>query len=544
MYDAKTGWYEIRHLEAEAGDIKDVWEPGRFGWAYDLMRGWMLTRDDVYAAAFWRNFECFMAGCPMFCGVQWSCGQEAAIRAIAWLWAEAIFSEAPSSTSDRVVALRRAVGNSAARIGNAIGYAMSQRNNHGISEATGLVTIGMRFRESPVARGWVKRGVEALVRLMEDQIADDGWYIQHSTNYTRLMLDQLIMATFILRSAGEGLPKPAMERIRTAVRLLAAVCDRRTGVPPNHGANDGANALPLSLNSYRDFRPTLTAAASLFDVELPVGLAPQMEPLAWLRLPLPAFSSTPKHPAISTGRSGWIVGETAGARIFARAGEYHSRPSHIDPLHVDIWIDGRPVAVDAGTYRYMAPPPWRDGLACIDVHNTLTLSGYPPAERGPRFLWLRWPNATVRSAIAVHEELRIELENLSWTELGIRHLRFCLVRASGVTVVDDVRSDQPRGIQARVQWLLTGDSHDVMVRSDQQVEIEESRGQPDEMYGWVSERYSEKEPATSVRILATLHRKRVLIVSGFGDHRAETHLLALLAACERGSPFALNQGAD
>src|SRR5688572_833768 len=74
-YDRDAAWFHIPHTAAGT-DIKDAWEPGRFAWAYDLARGWMLTGNDRYAQAFWTAFESFRAGCPPYRGVQWACGQE------------------------------------------------------------------------------------------------------------------------------------------------------------------------------------------------------------------------------------------------------------------------------------------------------------------------------------------------------------------------------------------------------------------------------------------------------------------------------------
>src|SRR5690606_12750686 len=98
------------------------------------------------AAEWWNSFETFVEACPPFGGVQWACGQETAIRAIALLWAEGAFIGAPSTSLERLRVLRTVLAWSGERIADAIGYALSQRNNHGISEAAGLIAIGARLR--------------------------------------------------------------------------------------------------------------------------------------------------------------------------------------------------------------------------------------------------------------------------------------------------------------------------------------------------------------------------------------------------------------
>ncbi|MBL0346897.1 MAG: hypothetical protein IPP54_16930 [Anaerolineales bacterium] len=46
-------------------DIKFLWEPARFGWAFILGRAYHLTQDEKYADAFWKNFESFTESNPV-----------------------------------------------------------------------------------------------------------------------------------------------------------------------------------------------------------------------------------------------------------------------------------------------------------------------------------------------------------------------------------------------------------------------------------------------------------------------------------------------
>jgi len=159
----QSDWWRMRHLLAQAGDIKDAWEPARFVWVYDLIRSHALTNDPSLIRCFLGHFRNFQAGCPPFQGVQWSCGQEAAIRAFAVLFAESTF---PLSDDNRIEILRflAATGE---RIHDNIGYALSQRNNHGLSEVAGLALIGKRLRGlHPEANTWQKKGNQLFDKLL------------------------------------------------------------------------------------------------------------------------------------------------------------------------------------------------------------------------------------------------------------------------------------------------------------------------------------------------------------------------------------------
>ena len=60
-------------------DIKFIWEPARFGWAFTLGRAYHITQDEKYAEAFWKYFETFTDGNPPYLGPHWMNGQEVAI---------------------------------------------------------------------------------------------------------------------------------------------------------------------------------------------------------------------------------------------------------------------------------------------------------------------------------------------------------------------------------------------------------------------------------------------------------------------------------
>ena len=518
-YANDAPWWQVPHRDLRAGDIKDIWEPARFGWAYDLSRGWMLTGDEAFVRAITDGISTFLRSAPPFRGPQWACGQETSIRAIAWLWAEGACENA--ATFDTAVrgALLEALAWSGERIADAFSYAKSQRNNHGLSEATGLIAIGARLRGvEPRATEWIAQGHRSLERMILDQIAPDGWYAQHSFTYARVALDQLTTAALALRAAGRALSPLAQGRVAALIDCVAACMDPETGDVPNHGPNDGAYVLPLSTRPYRDFRPSLTAAAATFGAALPEGVEPDAETLAWLRAEAPVRRPSAATPYVRSGKSGWAVAATSGARVFIRAGSYRSRPGHIDPAHVDVWIAGQPAAIDAGTFRYTAPPPWNNGLAGLDVHNTVVISGLEVARRGPGFLWLSWPRASIESVVVAGEEIVLRIRNDSWHDHGVMHRRTCTLRPDGVIVADEIQCDPAFSRPVHVHWLLA-DAGDVRFDCSEEASVSEVRGASDSTRGWAAPSYAVKNPVRSLRLTAVPRAGQLRIVSELGARR-------------------------
>jgi hypothetical protein len=481
------GWWRVPHLSRSHGDIKDLWEPARFAWMYDLVRGHLLTDDDRYAAAAVRYLTTWAASSPSFRGPHWSCGQETAIRAAALLYAEANFRGSPAWQAVAPL-VATTLARSGERIATAIGYALSQRNNHGISEAVGLVLLGTRFRHAlPTAARWLNTGRRLLAELVDEQFADDGWYIQHSFTYMRLALDQCVLASRVLRSDG-GLDGRIVTRMRSAASLLTAVMDR-DGCVPNHGANDGAYVHPITCAGVSDFRPVLTAVCAVAGIPLPATVAPEREAVAWLGIEPPA-TGAPVVDGVHTGPSGWAVARRGNLVAFFRAGRYRSRPGHIDPLHLEIRVGGTIVLADAGTFAYGRPDPWNNGLAGEEVHNGPQIAGRPAAIRGPRFLWYRWPSARVVTC------------GVDGTTMILRGERTGVVTRTVhlgedmVSVVDEV----PPGVtpRLRVRWLLGPSVPPATVRSDIGSEVIVAR--EGSVVGWISSRYGERVPSRVVQL--------------------------------------------
>lgn len=487
VVEANQPWWQVPHLDAAAGDIKDLWEPARFAWAYDLIRGYLLTGEDRFAAVFHEHLASWFESSPPFKGPHWLCGQETAIRAVALLYAEANLAGAPSSTPQAMRRIHEVLAASGERIRDAIGYAVSQRNNHAISEAVGLVALGVRLRRShPEAASWLESGHRLLERLIREQFAEDGWYIQHSFTYLRLALDQCVIAERALRSVGKGLSSGAVARLKSAVELLLTVIEPHSGIVPNHGPNDGAFVHPITLANFRDFRPVITAACATWKFHLPADVAADVEVLAWL-----GQESVPEGPplegGVRTGSSGWAfarVGETA---VFLRAGSYTSRPGHIDPLQLDVRFGGREVVVDPGSYAYNAPPPWRNGLAGASVHNAPIVDGREPGVRGPRFLWYLWPEARFTKIHPIDNGFELVAEIRGEVR---RRVRVC---PDEVVVEDEVL--RPDAREAVTRWLLhpDADSAQLEVRGGKMEHAAEGS-----VVGWFSPCYGVRWRSRSV----------------------------------------------
>ena len=455
--------YEIKPallapLYASLPDVKFIWEPARFGWAFCLGRAFHMTGEEKYAEAFWHNFEVFSAANPPYRGPNWISGQEAALRLMTFVWAAQIFAGSSGSTPERQAALARSVASHATRIIPTLVYARSQQNNHLLTEAAGLFTAGLALPAHPQASRWCALGWKWLNEGLHSQIDSYGEYAQHSTNYHRLML-QVVLWTKQLISGNDlsgyyHWPRSVNEAIVRSIHWMLAILDSDTGRVPNLGANDGSYIFPLTVCPFADYRPVLNAAARAFlEYDLPRGSWDELA--LWFCVPLenPRYVQLPRYLGDQLyGKDSWA---------YLRMAQFTSRPSHADQLHVDLWWRGLNVAQDAGTYLYNADPPWDNRLTAAQLHNTVTVNGHDQFTRAGRFLYLDWFNAYRRSSLEADPAILQRTRGRHWGywRMGVRHARTVTAYADGHwQVLDDMLPLRmpwdKRPITYRLHWLL------------------------------------------------------------------------------------------
>jgi hypothetical protein len=394
---ADLHWCDYPTFHPDLGDVKDVWEPSRFAAAHWLARAYVLTGDEQYPNAFWTLFETWAAQNPPNLGPNWKCGQETAIRVFAWCIALHVFWRSPETTGRRVAHMAALLAVQADRIYHNINFAVSQKNNHSMSEAVGLLTVGLLFPFFRDADRWERRGRIVLEADARRQIYDDGSFVQHSMNYHRVMLHDMMWAVRLADLNDRPLSAELKHRVGLATVYLDNMIDPVSGCVPNYGANDGALVLPLHACDYTDYRPTLQAAALLTRGRRALEPGPWDETAIWLfgEDALKSGPVTPQRESRRFDAGGYYTLRARDTWAMIRCHTYHDRPAHVDMLHLDLWHRGINVLSDSGSYKYYTPdnPALGKFFKDIAAHNTIELDSRGPLEMASRFLWLPWPKA-------------------------------------------------------------------------------------------------------------------------------------------------------
>ncbi|MBX3283867.1 MAG: heparinase II/III family protein [Actinobacteria bacterium] len=451
-YPADAHWSELSDAVAAAGDIKDVWEPARLGWLQPVLRHAVSAGDHEAAELVWATLESWHAANPPYRGVHWMSGQEAALRAIAAMFLADALDDHPATTQDRRLLVGALVQDAVGRVVPSLGYALSQRNNHATSEAGFLWTASLLAPWLPGAATLRQRAARALAEATADQFAADGSYAQHSPTYHRVALHVLLWVLAVSRATGEPPPPGVADAVgRSVPHLHSLVAPGSGGRVPNLGGNDGALVFDLAPCAIGDLRPLLAHAAAATGQATDLGPGPWDEEAAWFGLA--PVHGVPRPPRRATTTHALTRG---GAHAVVRAGHLRHRPAHADQLHVDVWLDGTPVAVDAGAYRYTAPEPWANALAGDDVHNVPRRPGSPQAQRAGRFSWRRWQEATVVRQVET-AQLAALVGRLLLPD-GTVLLRLVAVAPDVVAVADAVNAPHRAVGDVEVRWNLPADA--------------------------------------------------------------------------------------
>jgi len=500
-------------------DLKMVWEASRFTLAYYLARAYAADGDDRWAQAFWKMVEAHVAQCPPHLSAAWVCDQEASFRLMAMLTAAATMLNAPATTPARLCMLTKLAWQIASATQINLNQSRMQGNNHSMSESAVLWTCGCLFPEFRQSASWRRQGMAVLMHEAGRLIYDDGSFVQHSTNYHRVMLDDLLWVAAVAARTGETLPPELLKRAGLATQWLGQMVDPVSGMVPNYGNNDGANVLPLSCTDYVDYRPALQAAGHFFLGRRVLGPGPWDEKLLWLAPQVAwADSATPLGlaPATSLSEGGYYFLRQGPSWCMMRCHSYRHRPAQADMLHLDLWVGGLNLLRDSGTFMYNCPQPWLGWFYSTAAHNTVEVDARDQMVKGPRFLWFGWTKSRLLEHAASVDCGVLSAEHYGYLPRGVVHRRTVRQEGQSYTITDELSGTGDHSLALRwhllpAQWtpgpdgfeaLADGWRFSVKVSAPQGATQQIVVGQSDPVEGWESRYYGRKEPCPTLVIKA------------------------------------------
>ncbi|GJQ34965.1 MAG: hypothetical protein JETCAE01_09750 [Anaerolineaceae bacterium] len=533
-YQLPTNSHWSQISDDSTADIKFTWEPNRFAFVYTLVRAYAATGDEKYPQAFWRLIQDWADHNPPNTGANWKDGQEIALRLMAWTFGFYQFSNSPFSTSQRIAQFTQLLAAQAERIYANIGYAISTRSNHTISEAFGLWMVGLLFPELKDAKKYLALGKRLLEEEAAKQIFPDGSYAMYSLNYHRVILHLCLYAIRLAELNNIQFSNSLYSSISSSIQYLSHLIDPTTGQMPVYGSNDSALVLPLNNCDFTDYRPLLQLGSVITTGQPIFEPGDWDEDVFWL-CGNDEITKKEERRKNNIGDSfpngGVYILRSSNSHAFIRCTDFTSRPSHADQLHMDLWMGSHNIAVDAGTYLYSGEGIWRNGLARTSAHNTVTVDGKDQMTLVSRFTWTNW----AKGRAFKHTDNLWQGEHDGYKP--VRHKRTVMaLEGDRWLVIDDLDAKGPH--HYTLHWLLndvpfTQNKNSLHLKYEASIykiqtgllkgegKFTTLRADPDSTYGWRSRYYGHKEPAISLLLEADQPSVRFWTFFGFRNDVCE-----------------------
>ena len=527
---------------AKRGDIKVVWEIGRFAWVFDLVRAWLMDRDERHIDLLFDLIAHFAEKNPLHIGPHWASEQEVAIRALMLVFVQEILAHGRLLTGRRLQLLHALMDLHGRYLYDELDYArIAIRNNHLIFGATGLYAMATCLPGHAASDRWSTAARDILLEAVDEQWYEDGGYVQPSNNYHRAAWHGMLWAHRIAVCRGDAqLANALRARAPMSLDLFLAQIDASSGRLPNWGANDGALVGAWTSCDYADFRPLVQALAFLCDRELPFGRGAWDEEGLWFFGE--AFLRADREPCTQPAEAQFprqgihVMRPSRETFAFMRCGSVISRyGQQADQLHVDLWRGGENIAVDAGSYNYSKSGSVHNWFRGTSGHNTIVLDEQDQMIPHRKFKYLNWSKAVAESCEVPGADRAFVGVHDGYTRLDAAfvHARLLMFVGGTWVVVDRVwpEGQVERAIRIRLHWQVAAGEmqqrgNAVSVRrkagtstfaffSDRaEFELTTCSGMAsaDEFDGWVSRYYNYKEPVNALNFSGET-RDQILLVT-------------------------------
>ena len=393
QYDIKNHWSEIADFSKEAGDIKYVWEKSRFSWLLTLIKYDYHFDQDLSEFVF-SEIESWIDNNPINCGPNWRCSQEISLRIFNWFIVMSYYRNSSSFTEKRWMKLQDVIYASLHHVYHHINFSrIAVRNNHAITETLFLSLSEILFPFINETKIWSKKGRIWFEEEIEYQIYEDGTFLQFSMNYHRVVLQLLTLGISISEKADKPFSDIVYSRAYKSIEFLYNCLQDENGWLPNYGSNDGALFFPWSDCDYRDYRPQINSLHFLLTGKYLFTERKFSEEIEWwgikpLNHTLQVLQRSFGIKKFEIG--GYVIIRESKAFTFIRCGSHKDRPAQADNLHLDIWVNGKNILRDSGTYKYNTNEELVNFFTGSMSHNTVVVNDESQMQKGSRFIWYYW----------------------------------------------------------------------------------------------------------------------------------------------------------
>ncbi len=223
-------------------------------------------------------------------------------------------------------------------------------------EMNGLAPCGVLYPFFRDAAAWETMGVEKLLRQVNEQVYDDGFHYELSTNYHQVVIDNVLSVVKLYRAVGREAPEQMAQMLERMYDVYPRLATPELDIP---NLNDGnrfrlADVLPAAAEQFphrRDFQYLATGRR-------------EGEPPAYTCTHLP-------YSGMAIFRSGWQADDLW---CFFEAAPLGFGHQHEDKLNLLLYAYGCEMITEAGRNAYDNSPRHVYSLQ-TQGHNAVLVDG-------------------------------------------------------------------------------------------------------------------------------------------------------------------------
>lgn len=362
----------------------------RFAYWNDLGCAYWGTDKGIYAQAFADLLEDWIISNPVPRQVSNDRGKngsvwrtlEAGIRGQSWFDAMEFFMDAPEFDAQAKYLMTRSLVEHAKYLED--WEITFHAGNWQVCEASGLATIGMMLPEFKAAAGWRQRGLNLLVKHMQQDVEPDGMHWELTPGYHTWVMNEFLKVSRLCQVNHIGIPG-LLTRHEKMYEVLEKLARPNHTIPPIGDAGNGAGSIEgnIGLGALLYHRPDFRfLAANTCAEDWMWLLGPEVcDHYAALVSSPPVFTSVLLPDAgYAVMRSGW---EAQDKYLLFDCAPWRGGHSHQDRLQVTVFA-GRDLIEDSGMCSYDEPVSRQ--LRQSAAHSVVLIDGQEQLSADPKLL--------------------------------------------------------------------------------------------------------------------------------------------------------------
>jgi hypothetical protein len=419
-WNVKTWYNEQKWADKSGGDIKVPWELSRLQHLPRMaVFAWLLPEEREKTTNEFRN-QCldFITQNPPRFGVNWKCTMDVGIRTANLVLAYSLFSTSGINFDNEFNNIfLQSIYEHCAHIRSNLEYSYHLTSNHYLADITGLLFGAALLPSSRKRRQWLRFACKEIKLEIKSQFYPEGSNFEGSTAYHRLSSDMAAYSVALIAALeGKDVDAEITDRLYGAAKFLCAVT-RPDNAFSQIGDNDSGMFFRLSPTgdnideNMNDGRATISALAGLFDTN-EFDVFKKTYPLEcsivqslrgdfvvksnW-KEPKAHITALASNPELSYTKETIIQSDGVdllenieridfpcfGIYIFRSSSLYllvcaadngqkgNGGHAHNDKASFELFINGKVLYEDPGTFCYTALPELRNKYRSVKAHNTI-----------------------------------------------------------------------------------------------------------------------------------------------------------------------------